>query len=542
MNIRHLFNIAVRDALIAAVAVLTIAGATGYVVYSKASEGLKKEVQSNLLALAKSASQLLDGDAHQQITKPEDKGSELYENTRAPFFKLLRANENIAFIYTAIKKDDKIFFILDASIPKEGEKADTSAVMEEYPDATDVMKYALEHKEPAVEEEPYTDNWGTFLSGYAPIYNSKHEFLGIVGTDIRLTAYLERLQNIKNSLFLGIAVAALASLLTGVGVWYVRSAALRAEEKNREQQETMQRMEKERAESERMQKLEADQRQRAELNKMADDFEHSVRGVVSSVVSASTQMRSSAENVSHAAEDSKQRSSAIAQASVRAAQTSTQVSAAAEELTASIGEISTQTQKTSRIAQDASERAMQAKESIELLSLQSSKVGEIVEVINNISGQINLLALNATIESARAGEAGKGFAVVANEVKQLAGQVNKATDEISSQISNMQSATHTSVESVMHIIRTIEEVSNSVQSVAAAVEEQSAVTNEIARNIALTASEAQNISSNVQQVQQGADSVGQNVQHVLATAVDLNEQSTSLSSKVDDFLHRVRAG
>ncbi len=364
MKITKLLNAAVRDALIAALAVLTISGTTGYVVYTKAEDGLKNEVQSNLLSLAKSAAQLLDGDAHQQITKPEDKGSELYERTRAPFYKLLRGNDNIAFIYTAIKLDDKIYFILDASIPKEGEAEDTSAVMEEYPDATDVMKIALETQQPAVENEPYTDDWGTFLSGYAPIYNSKQEFLGIVGADIRLTAYLERLQSIKNSLILGMTVAAFASLLTGVGVWYVRNAALQAEARNKEQQETMQRMEKERIESERLQKLDAEQKQRAELNKMADDFEQSVRNVVSSVVQASSQLRSSAENVSHVAEDSKQRAAAMADATIRTAQTSTQVSESAEELTASIGEISAQTQKTSSVAQEASDKAMRAREAI----------------------------------------------------------------------------------------------------------------------------------------------------------------------------------
>ncbi len=167
-------------------------------------------------------------------------------------------------------------------------------------------------------------------------------------------------------------------------------------------------------------------------------------------------------------------------------------------------------------------------------------MGAIVQVINDISGQINLLALNATIESARAGEAGKGFAVVANEVKQLAAQVNKATDEISSQISSMQGATQTSVESVMHILSTIQEVTSSVQAVAAAVEEQTAVTNEIARNITITSNEVQHISDNVQQVKQGSDSVGQTANKVLTAAIELNDHSSSLGAKVDEFLQRVR--
>lgn len=120
-------------------------------------------------------------------------------------------------------------------------------------------------------------------------------------------------------------------------------------------------------------------------------------------------------------------------------------------------------------------QAALARDAIEMLSIQSGKVGKIVEVINEISGQINLLALNATIESARAGDAGKGGAVVASEVKQLATQVNKATEEISEQVTRMQSATQASVESVLQIISTIDEVSNNIQAVAAAVEEQSSL-------------------------------------------------------------------
>lgn len=293
-------------------------------------------------------------------------------------------------------------------------------------------------------------------------------------------------------------------------------------------------------EQERQQATAAQERKKM-LYEMASSFEQSVQGVVTQVVSASTQMQSGSEHVAHIADDTKLRSNTVAEASANAAHVSTQVSAAAEELTASIREISSQTHKSSHIAQEAANQATHAKEAIETLSSQSGKVGEIVEVITNIAGQINLLALNATIESARAGEAGKGFAVVASEVKQLANQVNKATEEISAQIQEMQNATHTSVDSVMRIISTINEVSGSVQAVAAAVEEQTAVTNEIAQNIALTASGAQDISANIIAVQKGADETGQTAQQVLGSAKNLNAQSHTLKQKVDEFLQTVRA-
>ena len=541
MSFRKLLNVAVRDAVIAAIGVLAIAGITGFVVYTKAAGGLKSEVQGHLLSLAKSASNLLDGDAHQQITRPEDKGTDLYERTRAPFFSLLRANENIAFISTAITRDDKVYFILDASIPIPGEDRSTSGVMEEYPDATDVMKQALATQAPTVEDEPYTDDWGTFLSGYAPIYNSKNEFIGIVGADIRLTAFLERLRNIQNALFLGLAVAALASALTGIGVWYVRNMALRAEAVSAEQREAIVRAEHEYMENEKLRQAKSEKTKRDELNNLAAHFEQTVQGMVDKVVSSSQQLRSSAQSVHLVAKESKQHSNTMADASKRATCSSTQASASADELTASICKISSQTQKARQISQLAAEKATHAKNAIELLSSQSGKIGEIVAVINNIAGQINLLALNATIESARAGEAGKGFAVVASEVKQLAGQVNRATDEISSQISDMQDATRTSVDSVMHIIATSQDILNSVQSVANAVEEQAASTKEIAKCVALTSRDAQDIANSAHEVWKDSEKAGENARLVLDATVELNEQSSSLGAAVEGFLCRIRS-
>lgn len=288
------------------------------------------------------------------------------------------------------------------------------------------------------------------------------------------------------------------------------------------------------------QRLAAAQQRKEALEQMANNFEQSVKGVITQVAEASSQIRGGAENAAHIAEDTKQRSDKVAKISGTVANTSTQVAAAAEELTASISEISTQTNKSSTVAKDAATQAEKTKEAIGLLSEQSGKVGEIVQVISGIAEQINLLALNATIESARAGEAGKGFAVVANEVKQLATQVNKATEEISSQIGQMQGATQTSVDSVMSIIGTINNVSASVQAVAVAVEEQSSVTNEIAKNIALTANGVQDISNNVVEFQRGAVQTGETAQQVVSAATTLATESAMLKEKVEEFLRTVR--
>ena len=190
----------------------------------------------------------------------------------------------------------------------------------------------------------------------------------------------------------------------------------------------------------------------------------------------------------------------------------------------------------------ASSKAESAKQAIDLLSQKSDKVGAIIEVITDIASQINLLALNATIESARAGEAGKGFAVVAGEVKNLANQVAKATDEITHQINDMHIATKTSVEIVADILNIITEVSTNTQSVEESVKAQNSVTTDITQNIARNAAGAKEVLQNTVLVQEGAEKTGITASELQKSASNLNQQSQILKQKVDEFLVRIRQG
>lgn len=295
-----------------------------------------------------------------------------------------------------------------------------------------------------------------------------------------------------------------------------------------------------RAQQER-EKLRAEDEKRRTMNAMADNFESSVRSVVTGVTQSSEQMRSNAERLTTLANETKTTSGSVANSAAEAAQTATQVAAAAEELTAAIGEISSQVQKSSFVASQASSQAESINQAMHMLVDKSSRVGEVIQFITTIASQINLLALNATIESARAGEAGRGFAVVASEVKNLANQTAKATEEIVQQVQSMQEATHDAVQSVGQIISIINEISTATAGVAAAVEEQSAATNEISRNIAHTATGTNNISRDIVAVESGADETGVSSRHVLDSAKVLSEQSAILSKKVDEFLKTVRS-
>lgn len=285
----------------------------------------------------------------------------------------------------------------------------------------------------------------------------------------------------------------------------------------------------------------AEEEKRLALLEMADNFEMSVRNVVSEVVSCATQVQASVESVNQIVRQTRDNSVLMAQKAVVSADSSSSVAAAAEELTMSIHEINVQTSRSSQVVGKASSCASEAKRTIDTLYESTSKVNEIVAVIAQIAEQINLLALNATIESARAGEAGRGFAVVAGAVKQLANQVARASEEISSQLEHMRNATEVSVSVVTDMVVAIETISETTVAVASAIEEQSAVTSDIARNVVMTAGSAKEISTVVQQVERGALDTANTLQEVLQSAFTLGLQSRVLNEKVEQFLGTIRA-
>jgi methyl-accepting chemotaxis protein len=171
----------------------------------------------------------------------------------------------------------------------------------------------------------------------------------------------------------------------------------------------------------------------------------------------------------------------------------------------------------------------------------AQKIGEVVKLITDIASQTNLLALNATIEAARAGDAGKGFAVVASEVKNLASQTAHATEAISQQIGDIQSATKDAVAAIGTIAGRITEIHQVAATIAAAVEQQGAATQEIARNFQQAASGAREVSLNISGVQRDAGEAGQAAAQMLAAAAEMARQAASLNEQIDRFIGKVRA-
>ena len=286
---------------------------------------------------------------------------------------------------------------------------------------------------------------------------------------------------------------------------------------------------------------EAKQKRAARLESLTNAFEAKVGTLVGSLSSAATELESTAGSMTSLADQSNNKAMSVAGAAEQTSANVQTVATATEELSASIQEISQQVANSARIANRAVEDARSTDGVVQELAVGAQKIGEIIQLINDIAGQTNLLALNATIEAARAGDAGKGFAVVASEVKSLATQTAKATEEISAQITQIQSSTGLAVNAINGIGTTIQEMSEIAAAIASAVEEQGAATMEISRNVQQAAQGTEEVTRSIGDVRQAATDTGAASGQVLTAAGELSRNSNDLSVEVENFLSGVKA-
>lgn len=285
----------------------------------------------------------------------------------------------------------------------------------------------------------------------------------------------------------------------------------------------------------------AEESKRAMLNELAEAFEAQVIGVVRSVSAAAAQLEKHAAAMTAAAEATNYKSLAVSSASDQATNNVHTVASAAEQLSASIREIGQQVTNAAAIASEGAQQAGSTVQVVRGLDESAQRIGEVIRLINDVAAQTNLLALNATIEAARAGEAGKGFAVVAMEVKNLAAQTAKATEEIAAQINAVQAATGDVVRAIEGISETIARIDEISATIASSVEEQGAATGEIARNVQQAAQGTQKVSANISDVTQAAADTGRVASEIVSAASELTDQAERLREEVDRFIARVRA-
>ncbi|NPV20410.1 methyl-accepting chemotaxis protein [Bradyrhizobium aeschynomenes] len=296
----------------------------------------------------------------------------------------------------------------------------------------------------------------------------------------------------------------------------------------------------------RMEQEAAAQREAAEaertrmMSDLAGRFEQGMQGVITGVGGRATEMGQSASELARVAERGRGLAEAVANRAEQASVNVQTVASATQELAASIREISAQVQRSVAVSGRATQETQRTSELIDGLSSAAERIGTIVQLIQAIASQTNLLALNATIEAARAGEAGRGFAIVASEVKNLASQTAQATEQISSQIATIQSATEETVGAIAQFGTTVREIAEISNAIAAAVEQQGAATSEIARNVEQAASGTAAVTQEIGDVRSVAGQTDAGAEAALAAAAALQQQAASLKSNVDDFLQTIR--
>ncbi len=276
------------------------------------------------------------------------------------------------------------------------------------------------------------------------------------------------------------------------------------------------------------------------LYELSDTFERSIGQIAGRVATMAEGLRSAADGLTSTAKETQLLSAAVASASEQASASVKSVAASTESLEASVGEISRQVQASLETANNAVAQAETANNQIGELNHAASRIGDVIRIIGTIAQQTNLLALNATIEAARAGESGKGFAVVAHEVKQLASQTSKATDEITVQIKEIQTVTGSAVAAISEIGKTIAAISEHSKAISEAVSQQMLASRDISYNVNMAASGSTEVATTIVDVSKGSENTEVAAANVHSSADALHTESRQLQAEVENFLVTLR--
>jgi methyl-accepting chemotaxis protein len=480
-----------------------------------ARQGLKTEVRENLLSIAKTAAAWTNGDLHQTLQKPEDTGNENYKKVQEPYKQILKANQDLQYVYTMVAKNDKVYLVIDTQ--DENKNADgavrtsTAKVMEEYPDFTPYMLKTLKENTPMVEEEPYSDEWGTFISAYAPIYNSKNESVGFAGADLNIANFKHKMLNIWLAFFVGALVAVGLSVAVYFAVKRIRSEHL--------QEDLI----------------------RAERLELMQEFNKQMRDVASGLSDTSVKISGMASSISGMAEQSAGKTEDAKKQIYGATERVESIAYVCNKLVDVAEDLQRQSSETQRATNDAVKQLEMTNMASSNLLTTSNNISKIVGMIAEITEKIDLLALNATIEAARAGEAGKGFAVVADEVKNLSSQTANATKQINEYVVEIQSAAQMVVHSFGGVSGKVNTINDATSRSSKQIDSQKELINLIHTDVAGVTEGTSVVEKTVSAVSEIATETKDQTKSLYNAVNVLSQQNQALSLQVSDFLKNLES-
>lgn len=541
----------IRNKLILIVFSLWVAGSALLVLlsYQTADNQQLESIRTRVRDYAALGAMSIPAEDHAALLKGDDENSEAYARVVEALRRIRDNSSDLHFVYTVRKGENgAVVFVGDAEESEE----DKSHIGEVYEDVSPLMQQVVMQglTEPVVESEFYQDQWGTFLSAYAPILTADGQLDGVLGVDISVDKVNAMSRELLWRMALSFGIITLA-MIPGI-LFFARGMVrpikdcvaftdhLAQGDFSREVPEKMRRRGDELGDLARSyQTMIGNTRELIQsLNSGIQTVSASVDSLSAFSVASSHSAHTLAEKSSTAtmAADELSKDTVAVAASMRETTANLDsVAAATEEMTSTITEIAENTEQARTTTDQFSGQVENFAALLRDLGASAQDIGKVTEAISGISSQTNLLALNATIEAARAGEAGRGFAVVANEIKELAKQTADATDDIRAKIGGIQSAAGHAVADMDKIVLAIRELSSFVSTIAAAIEQQSAVTRELAANIAEATSSVQNTNALASDMSSVSGKIATDIAGVDAVASDIRSGCRELRTNVEDL-------